>query len=184
MYTKLIHLFKNLKNGGKTMKKNIKQKIIKQEAIYDCKIIGETSKVFLNFIKILKKEKLIANSDFLYCLEQLEIFDSSLSKFNYFFLGDKTPNINNIFVNKKYINEAINEENIIQRKMNILIKYSKNQNLKKSKKLSIEILNYTKILFNKRIGNILDELQNEERYEIVALSNIFILIEELKMKIQ
>lgn len=68
--------------------------------------------------------------------------------------------------------------------MNILIKYSKNKNLKKSKKLSIEILNYTKILFNKRIGNILDELQNEERYEIVPLSNIFILIAEVKMMIQ
>ena len=68
--------------------------------------------------------------------------------------------------------------------MNILIKYSKNKNLKKSKKLSIEILNYTKILFNKRIGNILDELQNEERYKIVPLSNIFILIEELKNKIK
>ena len=166
------------------MKKNIKQKIIKQEAIYDCKLIGETLKILLNFLQILKKEKLITCADFLYCLEQIEIFGSNLSKFNYFFLGDKTPNINNIFVNKKYINETVNEKTIINKKINILIKYSKNKNLKKSKKLSIEILNYTKILFNKRIGNILDELQNEERYEIVSLSNIFILISELKMMIQ
>lgn len=166
------------------MKKNIKQKIVKQEAIYDCKIIGENLKVFLNFIKILKKEKLITGNNFLYCIEQLEIFNSSLSKFNYFFLGDKTPNINNISINKKYVNETIDEKEILQKKMNILIKYSKNKNLKKSKKLSIEILNYTKILFNKRIGNILDELQNEERYKIVPLSNIFILIEELKNKIK
>ena len=166
------------------MKKNIKQKIVKQEAIYDCKIIGENLKVFLNFIKILKKEKLITGNNFLYCLEQLEIFNSSLSKFNYFFLGDKTPNINNISINKKYVNETVNEQTIMQKKINILIKYSKNKNLKKSKKLSIEILNYTKILFNKRIGNILDELENTDRYEIVSLSNIFILITKIKMMIQ
>ena len=67
------------------MKKNIKQKIVKQEAIYDCKIIGENLKVFLNFIKRLEKEKLITGNNFLYCIEQLEIFNSSLSKFNYFF---------------------------------------------------------------------------------------------------
>ena len=166
------------------MKKNIKQKIIKQEAIYDCKIIGETSRMFLNFLQILKKEQLITSNNFLYCLEQLEIFNSSLSKFNYFFLGDKTPNINNISVNKKYVNETINEKKIIDKKLNILIKYSENKNLKKIKKLSAEILDYIKIIYNKRIGNLLDELTDEDRYEIVSLSNIFILIAELKAKIQ
>lgn len=99
-------------------------------------------------------------------------------------MGDKTPNINNISVNKKYVNETINEKKIIDKKLNILIKYSENKNLKKIKKLSAEILDYIKIIYNKRIGNILDELENEDRYEIVSLSNIFILIAELKMMIQ
>ena len=166
------------------MKKSIKQKIVNPEAIYDCKIIKETTEVFLNFLQILKKEKLITSNNFLYCLEQIEIFEYNCATFNNMFFGDKIPNINNISINKKYVNETIDEKEILQKKMNILIKYSKNKNLKKSKKLSIEILNYTKILFNKRIGNILDELQNEDRYSIVSLSNIFILIAEVKMMIQ
>ena len=116
------------------MKKSIKQKIATPEAIYDCVIIEETSKILLNFFQILKKEKLINDSNFLYCLEQIEIFNSNLLKFNYFFLGDKTPNINNISVNKKYVNETINEKKIIDKKLNILIKYSENKNLKKIKK--------------------------------------------------
>ena len=167
------------------MKKSIKQKIVNPEAIYDCKIIKETSTVFLSFLQILKKEKLITEGDFLYCLEQIEIFDSNLAKFNYFFLGDKTPNISNISVNAKYVNENINEKKFLQKKINILIKYLKNKNLKKSKNLAIEILDYIKILCNNRIGNLLDELENnEDRYRIVSLSNIFILIEELKNKIK
>lgn len=68
--------------------------------------------------------------------------------------------------------------------MNILMKYSKNKNLKKFKKISIEILDYLKMLYNKRIGNLLDELIDEDRYSIVSLSNIFILIAEVKMMIQ
>ena len=40
------------------------------------------------------------------------------------------------------------------------------------------------MIYNNKIGNILDELKNEERYQIGALSNIFILISELKMIIQ
>ena len=67
------------------MKKSIKQKIATPEAIYDCVIIEETSKILLNFFQILKKEKLINDSNFLYCLEQIEIFNSNLLKFNYFF---------------------------------------------------------------------------------------------------
>lgn len=166
------------------MKKSIKQKIATPEAIFDCVIIEETSKILLNFFQILKKEKLINDSNFLYCLEQIEIFNSNLLKFNYFFLGDKTPKISNISVNKKYVNETINEKKIIDKKLNILIKYSENKNLKKIKKLSAEILDYIKIIYNKRIGNLLDELTDEDRYEIVSLSNIFILIAELKAKIQ
>jgi hypothetical protein len=166
------------------MKKSIKQKIVNPEAIYDCKIIGETSKVFLNFIKIIKKEKLITSNNFLYCLEQLEIFEYNCATFNNMFFGDKIPNISNISINKKHINENINEKKIIDKKLNILIKYSENKNFKKFKKISIEILDYLKMIYNNKIGNILDELQNEERYEIVPLSNIFILISELKMMIQ
>lgn len=71
------------------MKKSIKQKIATPEAIYDCVIIEETSKILLNFFQILKKEKLINDSNFLYCLEQIEIFNSNLLKFNYFFWGIK-----------------------------------------------------------------------------------------------
>lgn len=166
------------------MKKSIKQKIVNPEAIYDCKVIGETTKVFLNFLQILKKEKLITNNNFLYCLEQIEIFEYNCATFNNMFFGDKIPNISNISINKKHVNENINEKKILNKKLNILIKYSENKNLKKFKKLSAEILDYIKILYNKRIGNLLDELQNEERYEIVSLSNIFILISELKMMIQ
>ena len=166
------------------MKKSIKQKIVNPEAIYDCKIIGETSKVFLNFIKIIKKEKLITSNNFLYCLEQLEIFEYNCATFNNMFFGDKIPNISNISINKKHVNENINEKKIIDKKLNILIKYSVNKNFKKFKKISIEILDYLKMIYNKRIGNILDELENEDRYEIVSLSNIFILISELKMMIQ
>ena len=40
------------------------------------------------------------------------------------------------------------------------------------------------MIYNKRIGNLLDELENTDRYEIVSLSNIFILIVKLKMMIQ
>ena len=160
------------------MKKSIKQKIVNPEAIYDCKIIKETTEVFLNFLQILKKEKLI------YCLEQIEIFEYNCATFNNMFFGDKIPNISNISINKKHVNENIKEKEIIDKKLNILIKYSENKNFKKFKKISIEILDYLKMIYNNKIGNILDELKNEERYQIVALSNIFILISELKMMIQ
>ena len=58
------------------------------------------------------------------------------------------------------------------------------RDFKKFKKISIEILDYLKMLYNKRIGNLLDELIDEDRYSIVSLSNIFILIAEVKMMIQ
>ena len=166
------------------MKKSIKQKIVNPEAIYDCKIIKETTEVFLNFLQILKKEKLITSNNFLYCLEQIEIFEYNCATFNNMFFGDKIPNISNISINKKHVNENIKEKEIIDKKLNILIKYSENKNFKKFKKISIEILDYLKMIYNNKIGNILDELKNEERYQIVALSNIFILISELKMIIQ
>ena len=166
------------------MKKSIKPKIKKIEAIYDSKIITETSEIFLNFLKILKKETIITNDNFLYFLEQLNIFKYDLSRFNYLFFGTKNPNITNISINQRYINENIDEKKIIQKKLNILMKYSKNKNFKKFKKISIEILDYLKMLYNKRIGNLLDELENEDRYEIVSLSNIFILLEEIKIMIE
>lgn len=81
--------------------------------------------------------------------------------------------------------KILTKKNFCKKKINILIKYLKNKNLKKSKNLAIEILDYIKILCNNRIGNLLDELENnEDRYRIVSLSNIFILIEELKNKIK
>lgn len=166
------------------MKKSIKQKIVNPKAIYDCKIIKETSTVFLSFLQILKKEKLITEGDFLYCLEQIEIFEYNCATFNNMFFGDKIPNISNISINKKHVNENIKEKEIIDKKLNILIKYSENKNFKKFKKISIEILDYLKMLYNKRIGNLLDELIDEDRYSIVSLSNIFILIAEVKMMIQ
>ena len=126
----------------------------------------------------------IRDGKFLYCLEQLEIFDYNLSTFNSLFLGTKKPNITNISINKRYINENINEKKIIQKKLNILMKYSENKNLKKFKKISIEILDYIKIIYNKRIGNILEELETQDKYEIVSLTNIFILLEEIKIMIQ
>ena len=166
------------------MKKSIKPKIKTPEAIYDSKIITETSEIFLNFLKILKKETIITDNNFLYFLEQLNIFEYDLSRFNYLFFGTKNPNITNISINQRYINENIDEKKIIQKKLNILMKYSKNKNFKKFKKISIEILDYLKMLYNKRIANLLDELENNERYEIVSLTNIFILLEEIKMMIQ
>ena len=167
------------------MKKSIKPKIKKIEAIYDSKIITETSEIFLNFLKILKKETIITDDNFLYFLEQLNIFEYDLSRFNYLFFGTKNPNItNNSSINQRCINENIDEKKIIQKKLNILIKYSKNKNFKKFKKISIEILDYLKMIYNKRIGNLLDELENTDRYEIVSLSNIFILITKIKMMIQ
>lgn len=166
------------------MKKSIKPKIKTPEAIYDSKIITETSEIFLNFLKILKKETIITDNNFLYFLEQLNIFEYDLSRFNYLFFGTKNSNINNNSINQRYINENIDEKKIIQKKLNILMKYSKNKNFKKFKKISIEILDYLKMIYNKRIGNLLEELKNEERYEIVSLSNIFILIVKLKMMIQ
>ena len=168
----------------KTMKKSIKPKITKIESLYDSQIIAETTKVFINFLQILKKQKVITVDNFLYCIEKIEIFDYNCSKFNYIFFGTKNPNVTNISINQRYINENINEKEIMKKKMNILIKYSKNKNFKKFKKISIEILDYLKILYNKRIGNLLDELENNDRYSIVSLSNIFILIMKLKMMIQ
>ena len=89
------------------MKKSIKPKIKKIEAIYDSKIITETSEIFLNFLKILKKETIITDDNFLYFLEQLNIFEYDLSRFNYLFFGTKNPNITNISINQRYINENI-----------------------------------------------------------------------------
>lgn len=166
------------------MKKSIKPKITKIESLYDSQIIAETTKVFINFLQILKKQKVITVDNFLYCIEQIEIFEYNCATFNNMFFGDKIPNISNISINKKHVNENIKEKEIIDKKLNILIKYSENKNFKKFKKISIEILDYLKMIYNNKIGNILDELKNEERYQIVALSNIFILISELKMMIQ
>ena len=166
------------------MKKSIKPKITKIESLYDSQIIAETTKVFINFLQILKKQKVITVDNFLYCIEQIEIFEYNCATFNNMFFGDKIPNISNISINKKHVNENIKEKEIIDKKMNILIKYSENKNFKKFKKILIEILDYLKMIYNNKIGNILDELKNEERYQIVALSNIFILISELKMMIQ
>lgn len=166
------------------MKKSIKPKITKIESLYDSQIIAETTKVFINFLQILKKQKVITVDNFLYCIEQIEIFDYNCSKFNYIFFGTKNPNITNISINQRYINENIDEKKIIQKKLNILMKYSENKNFKKFKKISIEILDYLKMIYNNKIGNILDELIDEDRYSIVSLSNIFILIAEVKMMIQ
>lgn len=166
------------------MKKSIKPKITKIESLYDSQIIAETTKVFINFLQILKKQKVITVDNFLYCIEQIEIFEYNCATFNNMFFGDKIPNISNISINKKHVNENIKEKEIIDKKLNILIKYSENKNFKKFKKILIEILDYLKMIYNNKIGNILDELKNEERYQIVALSNIFILISELKMMIQ
>lgn len=72
------------------MKKNIKSKIAKPEALYDSQVIAETSKVLLSFLQILKKQKVITVDNFLYCIEQMEIFDYNCSTFNYFFWELKT----------------------------------------------------------------------------------------------
>ena len=68
------------------MKKSIKQKIVKPEAIFDCVIIEETSKILLNFFQILKKEKLINDSNFLYGQFAFKVQHYSIIKYqNHYF---------------------------------------------------------------------------------------------------
>lgn len=165
------------------MKKNEKN-ITKPEAVYASGRIARTTKIFFNILEILKNKKVISFDNFLYGIERLEFFNSNLENFNYIIFGTKNPNIKDNIVKQKFVNKSAIEEKLLQQKLNILLKYFEKKNKIKFKKIAIEILDYIKKIYNQNIGDLLDMMDTEDRYEIVPLSNIFILISELKMMIQ
>ena len=160
------------------MKKNIKSKIAKPEAVYASQSIKKTTQVFFNILEILKNKKVISFGTFLYGIEKLEFFNSNHENFNYIIFGTKNPKDN--IVKTKFINKSAIEERLLQQKLNILLKYFGKKNQIKFKKVAIEILDYMQKIYNQNIGDLLDMIENEKKYEIVPLSDIFILIAELK----
>ena len=165
------------------MKKNEKN-ITKPEAVYASQRIARTTKIFFNILEILKNKKVISFDNFLYGIENLEFFNSNHENFDFWFFGTKNPNIKDNIVKQKFVNKSAIEEKLLQQKLNILLKYFEKKNKIKFKKIAIEILDYIKKIYNQNIGDLLDMMDTEDRYEIVPLSNIFILISELKMMIQ
>ena len=164
------------------MKKNIKSKIAKPEAIYASQSITRTTQVLFNILEILKNKKLIQLTNFLYAIERLEFFNSNHENFKLFFFG--TKDLKNNTCKKQFVNNLLIEERLLQQKLNILLKYFNKKNQIKFKKIAIEILDYIKKIYNQNIGDLLDMMDTENRYEIVPLTDIFILIENIKTTIQ
>ena len=67
----------------------------------------------------------------------------------------------------------------MQRKFEILLKYSKKNNaINELKKISIEILEFINSIYNQRIENLRREI--DDVYDIVPLTEIFIILEDTK----
>ena len=172
----MLHKIKFKFMEVKIMKKN--EKNINQEAIYASQSIKKVTKIFFNILEILKNKKVISFANFLYGIEKLEFFYSNHENFNYIIFGTKNPKDN--IVKKNFVNKSAIEERLLQQKLNILLKYFEKKNQIKFKKMTIEILDYMQKIYNQNIGDLLDMIENEKKYEIVPLSDIFILIAELK----
>lgn len=167
----------------KKNKKNIKV-ICKPEAIYDASIILETTDILFKLLEILNSKEIIPNSNFFYAILILDSYNETFEEFNKTFFKTNHPKIKTHLISKKeYISEAIIQKRLLQRKFEILLKYSKKNNaIDELKKISIEILNFAKSIYNQRIENLRKEM--DDVYDIVPLTEIFIIIENIKTMIK
>lgn len=161
------------------MKKNIKV-ICKPEAIYDASIILETTDILFKLLEILNSKEIIQNNNFFYLLLNLDSYNEICEEFNKTFFKTNHPKIKVHLLNKKeYISEAIVQKRLLQRKFEILLKYSKKNNaINELKKISIEILEFINSIYNQRIENLRREI--DDVYDIVPLTEIFIILEDTK----
>ena len=164
------------------MKKNIKV-ICRPESIYDASIILETTDILFKLLEILNSKEIIPNSNFFYLILNLDSYNEICEEFNKTFFKIDHPKIKVHLLNKKeYISEAIVQKRLLQRKFEILLKYSKKNNTNELKKISIEILNFMKSIYNQKIENLRKEM--DDVYDIVPLTEIFIIIENIKTMIK
>ena len=164
------------------MKKNIKV-ICKPEAIYDASIILETTDILFKLLEILNSKEIIQNNNFFYLILNLDSYNETFEEFNKTFFKTDHPKIKVHLLNKKeYISEVMVQKRLLQRKFEILLKYSKKNNTNELKKISIEILNFIKSIYNQKIENLRKEM--DDVYDIVPLTEIFIIIENIKTMIK
>lgn len=162
----------------KTNKKNIKV-ICKPEAIYDASIILETTDILFKLLEILNSKEIIQNNNFFYLLLNLDEYNEICEEFNKTFFKTDHPKIKVHLLNKKeYISEAIVQKRLLNRKFEVLVKYSKKNNVNELKKISIEILEFMNSIYNQRIENLRREI--DDVYDIVPLTEIFIILEDTK----
>ena len=159
------------------MKKN--KKNIKPEAIYDASIILETTDILFKLLEILNSKEIIQNNNFFYLLLNLDSYNEICEEFNKTFFKTDHPKIKVHLLNKKeYISEAIVQKRLLNRKFEVLVKYSKKNNVNELKKISIEILEFMNSIYNQRIENLRREI--DDVYDIVPLTEIFIILEDTK----
>lgn len=167
---------------NKRDKKNIKV-ICRPEAIYDASIILETTDILFKLLEILNSKEIIPNSNFFYLILNLDSYNEICEEFNKTFFKTDHPKIKVHLLNKKeYISEVMVQKRLLQRKFEILLKYSKKNNTNELKKISIEILNFMKSIYNQKIENLRKEM--DDVYDIVPLTEIFIIIENIKTMIK
>ena len=160
------------------MKKNIKV-ICRPEAIYDASIIMETTDILFKLLEILNSKEIIQNNNFFYLLLNLDSYNEICEEFNKTFFKTDHPKIKVHLLNKKeYISEAIVQKRLLNRKFEVLVKYSKKNNVNELKKISIEILEFMNSIYNQRIENLRREI--DDVYDIVPLTEIFIILEDTK----
>lgn len=159
------------------MKKN--KQNIKPEAIYDASIILETTDILFKLLEILNSKEIIQNNNFFYLLLNLDSYNEICEEFNKTFFKTDHPKIKVHLLNKKeYISEAIVQKRLLNRKFEVLVKYSKKNNVNELKKISIEILEFMNSIYNQRIENLRREI--DDVYDIVPLTEIFIILEDTK----
>ena len=159
-------------------KKNIKV-ISKPEAIYDASIILETTDILFKLLEILNSKEIIQNNNFFYLFLNLDSYNEICEEFNKTFFKTDHPKIKVHLLNKKeYISEAIVQKRLLNRKFEVLVKYSKKNNVNELKKISIEILEFMNSIYNERIENLRREI--DDVYDIVPLTEIFIILEDTK----
>lgn len=159
------------------MKKN--KKNIKPEAIYDASIILETTDILFKLLEILNSKEIIQNNNFFYLFLNLDSYNEICEEFNKAFFKTNHPKIKVHLLNKKeYISEAIVQKRLLNRKFEVLVKYSKKNNVNELKKISIEILEFMNSIYNQRIENLRREI--DDVYDIVPLTEIFIILEDTK----
>ena len=110
----------------------------------------------------------------------MDSYNEICEEFNKTFFKTNHPKIKVHLLNKKeYISEAIVQKRLLQRKFEILLKYSKKNNaINELKKISIEILEFINSIYNQRIENLRREI--DDVYDIVPLTEIFIILEDTK----